>query len=277
MILSENTEIKLTFVVSSRQLIALEFAPDCGIMTPTEPKKKMSYTQNFEVSGARVLFFGRDKCNSSKKLLYKLKRYGFDITYVESKERYEKLPEDILLWEGDYILCFRSFFILPKAVIKKAKVAAINFHPAPPEYPGSGCINFALYEEVNQYGVTAHIMNEKIDNGEILEVRRFPVSKIDNLSTVLSRAHSELFNLCSDFIYLLYEKGSSIIDKKKMLSKEESWKGDAKLMRDLEYLKNISPKITEKELRRVIRATYIEEFPPKIELYGYKFYLKLDE
>ena len=76
---------------------------------------------------------------------------GFDVTYVQSKHRGERLPEDIQCWDGDYIVCFRSLFILPDSLLKKARIAAINFHTAPPEYPGSGCINFALYDEVDVF------------------------------------------------------------------------------------------------------------------------------
>ena len=237
----------------------------------------MSHMHNLKGSSTRVLFFGRDKCKASQKLLKKLKKYNFKVTYIKSKGRGERLPEDILCWEGDYILSFRSLFILPKVLIEKPKIAAINFHPAPPEYPGSGCINFALYDEVNEYGVTAHLMNEKIDNGEILEVRRFPVNELDDLPTVLSRTHKELFNLCSDFIHSIYLKGSSVVHEKKELSIKESWKGDAKRLSELGLLQNISPNISEKELKKVIRATYIEGYPPKIELHGFSFYLALGD
>lgn len=237
--------------------------------------KEMGAIQHFQGDGASVLFFGRDPCDASKKLLGKLRRYEFDVTYVISKERGERLPEGTLSWEGDYILCFRSLFILPKVLVERPKVAAINFHPAPPEYPGSGCINFALYDEVDVYGVTAHIMNEKIDNGEILEVRRFPVGVLDDLPTVLSRTHSELFNLCSDFIHSIYAKGATVVDEQKLLAQKESWRGEARRMSDLKRLQNISPNISADELKRVIRATYIEGFPPKIELHGYSFYLNL--
>ena len=158
----------------------------------------MSEMRNFAGTGKRVLFFGRAKCAATEELLSKLVRYGFDVTFVKSHKRGEKLPEDIYCWEGQYIVCFRSLFILPKRLIDKASIAAINFHPAPPEYPGSGCINFALYDEVSEYGVTAHVMNELVDNGKIFEVRRFPVTPFDNLPSVLSRTHSELLNLCSD-------------------------------------------------------------------------------
>ncbi|MCP4922571.1 MAG: hypothetical protein GY915_00870 [bacterium] len=227
--------------------------------------------------GPRVLFFGRHKCDASQKILNKLQRCGFDVTFLKSGARNDKLPEDISRWDGDYIICFRSFYILPDALLTKAKIAAINFHPGPPEYPGSGCINFALYDGVQSYGVTAHIMNAKVDNGNILEVRRFPVNKFDNLPTVLERTHTELYHLCSDFIHLLATQGESIISEKERHSANESWSGSARRMSELAQLQVIDTQIDEAELKRIIRATYIDGFPPKITLHGYNFFLKLEE
>lgn len=224
--------------------------------------------------GARVLFFGRSKCEASRRIVRELSRYGFDVTYVKSKRRGEKISEDIMKWSGDYIFCFRSFFVLPDVMIKKAKIAAINFHPGPPEYSGSGCINFALYDEVDSYGVTAHLMNEKVDNGKILEVRRFPVHKSDDLPGVLERTHIELYQLCSDFIKTLASVGEPYVGTKANECKELKWKGKARLMRELEDLKSVDASMNKSELNRIVRATYIEGFPPKVVLHGYNFYLK---
>jgi hypothetical protein len=66
--------------------------------------------RNFSGSGKKVLFFGRAKCNATEELLSKFIRYGFDVTFVKSRQRVEKLPEDINWWVGEYIVCFRSLF-----------------------------------------------------------------------------------------------------------------------------------------------------------------------
>ncbi len=229
-------------------------------------------------SSLRVLLFARDNCKLSSDLYRELNSISsIDLTYVKSNYRGEVIPKDIDSWSGDYIFCFRSLFILPINLIKKAKIAAINFHPGPPEYPGSGCINFALYDEADTYGVTAHLMNEKVDNGEILEVRRFQIEENDNLSSLLTKTHNELFSLCKDFIaFITNEDKQKLIEGK--LPKEfvkEKWSGDAKKIKDLEKLQSIDINIKKSELDRIIRATYIEEFPPKIKLHGYDFYLKL--
>ena len=188
-----------------------------------------------------VLFFGRNKCSGTERTLNHLSRCGFRVTCVLSKGRGEPLPENLGWWRGEYILCFRSLFILPKYLIEKASVAAINFHPAPPEYPGSGCINFALYDGCESYGVTAHLMNEKIDNGKILECRRFPVCKNDNLSTVGARTYSELTGLCLDFITQISSRGDGFIRKRLLESKNISWRGEARRISELEKLQEISP------------------------------------
>ena len=225
----------------------------------------------------KILFFGRLDCKYSKKLIKKLKFYNFDLTTVYSNKRGEIIPKHILSWTGEYIICFRSLYILPKALLKKTRVASINFHPGPPEYPGSGCFNFALYEEVTKYGVTAHIMNSNIDNGDILEVRRFPVKRISSLDALIKKTHKELFDLCEDFIYSLAEKGETVLLKKKTLSKNEKWRGNARKIKELQSLQTIKPSISKKELERIVKATYTKKYPPKIELHGFKFYLKLDD
>ena len=57
----------------------------------------------------------------------------------------------------------------------------------------------------------------------------------------------------------------------------ESWRGKARLIKELEKLQTIDIGIEKSELKRIIRATYIDGFPPKLKLQGYEFHLSLDE
>lgn len=83
-----------------------------------------------------VLFFWKYNCQYSQQALEHLRRLDFDVQSILSKNRNEKLSEDIGSWQGGYIICFRSYFLIPKALLDRAKVAAINFHPGSIEYPG---------------------------------------------------------------------------------------------------------------------------------------------
>ena len=80
-------------------------------------------------------------------------------------------------YDFDYIISYRSPIILKNKDISKASIAAINLHPGPPKYRGIGCLNYALYNNEKKYGFTIHLINKKIDFGEILYVKNFPVKK----------------------------------------------------------------------------------------------------
>ena len=66
---------------------------------------------------------------------------------------------------------FLKSLVLPKRLIEKANIAAINFHQGRQNIQ-EWMHKLHLYDEVSEYGVTAHLMNELVDNGKI-EVRRF--------------------------------------------------------------------------------------------------------
>src|SRR5512141_50074 len=101
----------------------------------------------------------------------------------------DPLPPAVQAWEGDYIISYLSRWVVPEALLQRAHKAAINFHPASPEYPGIGCNNFALYEGAAQYGVTCHHMAAKVDTGSIIAVKRFPVLPEDDVESLLKRTY----------------------------------------------------------------------------------------
>ena len=84
-------------------------------------------------------------------------------------------------------MSYLARWIVPAPLLARA-VLALNFHPGPPEYPGYGCNNFAIYEGAREYGVTCHHMAPRVDTGAIVEVLRFPVLDSDNAGTLLARA-----------------------------------------------------------------------------------------
>ena len=236
----------------------------------------INFKNNLHTSegNGEVLFFGRAHCDLSSKALAHLKRLGFNVTSIFSKGRGESLPEDIGWWSGDYIFCFRSMFILPKYLIDRAKVAAINFHPGPPEYPGSGCLNYALYEDSKSYGVTAHLMNEKVDDGNIIECRRFQIHKSDTVDSLLERTHVKLLDLFFDTTSGISSSKEDYLKGSLEHSKNEEWSGVNRKIKDLDALSVIDVNITNNEIEKIIRATFTENFPPKIIIHGYEFILK---
>jgi len=109
---------------------------------------------------------------ASKQLVryLELKKINFDCI-DSSKKKKIKISK-----KYDYLISFLNSKYISKSVRKKIKINSFNFHPGPPEYPGFGCYNFALLDKVNFYGSTIHIINDKFDNGKILNVNKFKIS-----------------------------------------------------------------------------------------------------
>jgi methionyl-tRNA formyltransferase len=231
----------------------------------SEPERNLEPT--------RVLFFGRKACDATTRALSHLGTLGCNVTFFESSFRGEKLPKESLDWNGEFIFCFRSLFLIPKELLEKASIAAVNFHPGPKTYPGTGGINFALYEGDPDFGVTAHIMNEKIDNGPILECRRFPIRQDDSVDSLLHRTHTELLELFLHLVSDFVKRGPEAIRERIAESSEEKWVGEARGAKELDDLSVVELAVTKEELERVIRATHTKKYPTKIYVHGHEFQL----
>lgn len=75
----------------------------------------------------------------------------------------------------------------------------INFHPAPlPEYKGTAGYNLAILEGLDQWAVSAHYVDERIDTGALIEVSHFQVD-VDH-ETALSLERKAQPELLDQFI-----------------------------------------------------------------------------
>jgi methionyl-tRNA formyltransferase len=75
----------------------------------------------------------------------------------------------------DRLIAFCTETIVPAAMLAGLGGPAYNFHPAPPDYPGSHPASFAIYDGVIRFGATVHEMVERVDSGPIVDVDWFDV------------------------------------------------------------------------------------------------------
>ena len=209
----------------------------------------------------KILFFGRKNDIYSEKILCFLKKKFKNVSFFFSSKYVEKINKNIYSWKGDYILCFRSYLILPNKVIKNAQIAAINFHPGPPKYRGVGCLNYALYNDEKEYGVTAHIMNSKIDYGKILMVKRFKIKKNQTLDFILNQTHKYLYNIAMDFIKMIKNKSLNI-NKLSNKFKNEKWSRIIKKKKDLDNFYILKKNMSLNKFNKKLRATITEKYKP---------------
>jgi len=201
---------------------------------------------------ARALEFCRKKF---EQLSWRLGKWG------------DPLPEEIRRWSGDYIISYLSRWVVPGSLLERARKAAINFHPASPEYPGIGCNNFALYENAREYGVTCHHMAAKVDTGGIIAVRRFPIYPNDDVDALLKRTYENQIALFFEIVQL-------ILAGKELPVSSEHWTRPPFTRAQFNELFTITPDMSSDEIARRVRAISYKHFQPYIEIHGYRFEYK---
>lgn len=182
----------------------------------------------------------------------------------------DPLPPASQEWEGDYIISYLSRWVVPEALLKRAHKAAINFHPASPQYPGIGCNNFALYEDAKEYGVTCHYMAAKVDTGKIIAVRRFPVYADDDVARLLERTYENQ-------MALFFEIAAVMAEGRELPASDETWTRPPFTRKQFNELFRITPDMPRDEIARRVRAISYKHWQPYIEIQGYRFEYKPDQ
>lgn len=190
-----------------------------------------------------------------------LQKYSRNLNVFEG-EVGQPLPAELNNMPYDILISYLSPWIIPVKVLCKAKLGCINFHPGPPEYPGIGCFNFALYNNEKVYGVTAHIMAEKVDTGRIIGVKRFNVNVDETVYSLSCKSYEAMRTLFTETMKHVLLNGS-------FPKCGESWKRPAYKRKELEDLCRITPDMPEEEIKRRVRATVYPNMPgPYLEFYG---------
>lgn len=193
--------------------------------------------------------------------------WGENIVIVQG-EVSDPFPSELYNWQGEIIISFLSPWIIPKAVLDLATKAAMNFHPAPPEYPGTGCYNFALYEDAKQYGVTCHYMKEKVDTGDIIATKYFPVVPEESVYSLKEKSMQALLDLLKEIVNIL-------VADQPLPRSELHWTRMPFTRKQLNELCRITLDMDDAEARRRVRAAYFPGAPgPFIEFGGCKFEFK---
>ena len=194
-----------------------------------------------------LLFIGKADDLYSRIAAEYIRLHFEEVTIVFSK-RTEPFPGNLLEWEGDIIISYLSQWIIPGSLLEKAKFGAINFHPGPPEYPGIGCTNFAVYNDEKEFGITCHHMLAKVDTGGVIAVRRFPVWENDTVYSITQRCYSEI-------LHLFYELVGKILTGKELPVSQERWTRKPYTRKQLNELCELEPGMTREELARRVKAT----------------------
>ncbi len=105
----------------------------------------------------------------------------------------------------DYVISYMYRNLVNEVIIQKAKIAAVNFHPAPlPQYGGFAFYNVAILESSDYYGCTCHHMDSSFDTGNLIKVRTFEIDSTKETALTLERkTQVEMLQLFDDFMNMV--------------------------------------------------------------------------
>jgi methionyl-tRNA formyltransferase len=97
------------------------------------------------------------------------------------------------------LIGFATPVIVPGAILDQLGFGAYNFHPGPPSYPGWAPAIFAVFDDAREFGVTAHRMSERVDEGEIVGASLFAVPQGSSVADLEALSYAALIALFRQF------------------------------------------------------------------------------
>ena len=149
---------------------------------------------------------------------------------------------------GARMIAVMSGLIVPADVLDALDGPAYNFHPGPPEYPGSCVAGFAIYEGATSFGVTLHEMQSRVDSGPIVEVRRFDVPPGAKFQELEVMAFEGVIQMFADYAPKL------ALDPAPLPHSDIAWVGPLRTRAQADRLSEITSDLTEDEINRRYRA-----------------------
>lgn len=194
-------------------------------------------------------------------------RKKFDVCHVSGHPRNERrfpptVAEIVADGHVDILLNYLAPMIVPAPVLQGVRREAINFHPAPPAWPGVGSASYALYRGDETFGATAHRMTATVDGGEIVRVIRFPIYPEDTCASLFDRALVSTLTLFQDVCDELSRFGS-------IAAAVDRWERSAITRAEFERWMTLSVSDSPDEIARKTRALAHPRLPgPFFEIDG---------
>ena len=117
-----------------------------------------------------------DSTTPDQRLDLVAERHG--IALVDEASLYA-MAERGKLGDVDLVVSFLFWNRIREPLISLGRVGCLNFHPAPlPDFRGVGGYNVAILEGLERWGVSCHVVDERLDTGDLVEVERFDIDPV---------------------------------------------------------------------------------------------------
>lgn len=183
------------------------------------------------------------------------------------EKRFDKIIEN-----SDIVFSLGYWKIIKKEIIEKVPMGIVNFHNSYNlKYKGRNCSTHVIKNGEIFHGSTMHFIDEKVDEGKIIDTRKFLIKNRDTAEDIFIKATSIGLEILKENFYNVINQ--KIKHVKKIHNK------DTYTYKKLDICHEIQKKFlnSEVELLREIRSlTFDKMAAPYIVLDGVKVYLKIE-
>ena len=164
------------------------------------------------------------------------------------------------------IFCVISFKKLPKKIIRHAKKCAFNVHASLlPFLRGAAPINWAIRLGYKETGLTAFVLNDKIDEGDIIANTKVKIAAGEKYTTL----YKKLSDACVDFTNHVIEDVLQHDDWDECLIAQPSWNYEHEYVIDAhkvnsDYFRCHWCHFTAERMQRLVNSVDDRGFPCKI-------------
>ncbi|PJE06801.1 amino acid adenylation domain-containing protein, partial [Legionella sp.] len=104
----------------------------------------------------------------------------------------------------EYIFSIVNSHILSSSFINLARKLVINYHDSLlPDYAGLNATSWTIVNGEYQHGITWHVVNEQIDEGDILIQRSFPIENNDTALSLNLRCYEQAIDSFNELLHSL--------------------------------------------------------------------------
>ncbi|HKS87210.1 MAG TPA: formyltransferase family protein [Pseudolabrys sp.] len=196
-----------------------------------------------------------------------LRRHNPDLQVYPAKTAADLDAIDAAVLPEARLIAFVTPVVVPARILNRLGFGAYNFHPGPPQYPGWVPSHFAIYDRVESFGATVHLMTERVDEGPIVACEHFPVPSNATVQILEALAFSQLARL-------FWNLASSLVTQREPLPQlPVHWGGRKSTHKLYAAMCDIPLDIAKEDLDRRLEAFGAGHFGlfPTINLHGRAF------
>ena len=164
------------------------------------------------------------------------------------------------------LIAFATDVIVPRRILDRLGFGAYNFHPGPPSYPGWGPAHFAIYDGAATFGVTAHVMVDRVDAWPIVGVDMFcipPGATVARLEQLAFAALARSF----------WNLAPALTQDAPLATQPIAWSGTKSTRRRHQAMRTVPVTVTKDDLDRRVTAFGAPDSGDElcITLHGHRF------